>query len=282
MNFAMLSRVFLLGPVLLMTSLWAADSAKPKAADDAQKQPKVSNPDLQKLADNVNGSYYHPDRLPGLQCTVAIDWSGLYNALKVKVPPERLHAIEGVQIHSKALRNKPPEITFSWLNGAPDTKDQLEDGTRQMIGGLYQWYWSMMASPPLLKTSDNFRLEPQPDGTAKLYESDPNNKIVVDLDKNDAPTRYAFDTPAFKGTFDFTYVDSPAPARGDLRRVSSVHVVSNFGASSFNVGLDFDYQQVDGYFVPKHVTYNLIGAYSISMEFIACSTTEAPLGDTPQ
>jgi hypothetical protein len=282
MNSAMFIRAFLLVPVLLMTSLSVANSPKSKNANAEQKSPEASLPNLQKFADSVNGSYYHPDLLPGLQCTVAVDWSDLFNSAKVKVPQERMHAIDGAQIQFKTLRNKPPEFTFSWLNGPPDTRDQLEGGIRQMVGGFYQSYWSLVASPPIPKASEISRVEPQPDGTTKIYESDPNNKVVIDLDQHDTPTHYAFDTPAFKGTIDIKYADSSTPVPGDLRRISSFHVMANVGASSFNVGVDLDYQQVEGYFVPRRVTYNLVGAYSVSMEFVGCSTISTPLAAKPQ
>lgn len=272
----MRSRVSFLVPLLLMSHMALADSAKPKEADAAKVAPKVAAPDAEKLAKSVNASFYHPEQLNGIQCAVTVDWPKLFEALKTKVPEERMHMLENVQIHSTALRNKSAELTFSWPDGAPSTKDQLEGGLRQMVGGFYQSYWSLMASAPIPKASEISRIEPQADGTTKIYESDANNKVVIDLDSNKTPTHYAFDTTAFKGVFDLKYVDSPKPSAGDLRRMSSAHILANIGASSFNVEIRMDYQPVDGFFVPQHVTYDIVGAYAVSVEFIGCSTIKPP------
>lgn len=213
----MLRRVLLFLCLLFLNCLAFADSTKPKAEGTAEATPKVTAPDAEKLAKSVNASFYHPDQLNGIQCAVTVDWPKLFEALKTKVPEERMHALESVQIHSTALRSKPTELTISWPDGAPTTKDQLEGGLRQMVGGFYQTYWSLMATVPMPKASDISRIEPQPDGTTKVYESDANNKVIIDLDNQYTPTHYGFDTTAFKGAFDLKYVDSPNQSPGDLR-----------------------------------------------------------------
>jgi hypothetical protein len=270
--------MLLIAHILLVSSAMADGPLSTKSQVVAGGQiPVKSLPfDPQKLAASINGSFYRPDQLSGLQCAVSVDWAGFYNGLKIKVPEARLHAIDGVQIHYTAIRNKTPDVTFNWVNGEPDTRDQLEGGIKQIVGGFYQTYWPLMASPPITKAAEIQRIEPQADGTKKIYESDANNKVVIDLDKNDTPTHYAFDTPAFKGAFDLQFVDSPEPTANDLRRISQLHLVTNIGASSLNVQVDLDYQPVEGYVVPRHVTYNVVGAYSISMEFIGCSAIKAP------
>ncbi len=272
----MLLRTLFLAPILFMSSLAVADSSKSKDAAAAQTPPKVTAPDSSKLAGAVNGSFYHPDGLSGIQCTVAMNWSDFYNALRVKVPEERMHEIEGLQIHSTAFRGKAVELTFDWLNGPVDTKDQLEGGMKQIVGGFCQTYWSLMASAPIPRATDISRIEPQPDGTTKVFESDANNKIEIDLDDKKTPTHHTFDTAVFKGTFDLQYVDSPKPSPGDLRRLSDSHIMANIGASSFNVAIHLEYQLVDGFFVPGHVSYDIVGAYFVSLEFIGCSTMKPP------
>lgn len=58
--------------------------------------------------------------------------------------------------------------------------------------------------------------------------------------------------------------------------MSGAHILANIGASSFNVEIRMDYQKVDGFFVPQHVTYDIVGAYAVSVEFIGCSTIKPP------
>lgn len=280
----MFRRLFCLVPILLIGILSATGPARPQTVESAQKPAKASTPDFQKLADAVNGSFYHPDQLPGLQCTVVIDWSTSINSAGAKVPQERIHTLDGVQIQARAIRNKAPELQFRWFNGVLDTKDQFELGIRGFIANFYQGYWSTMASPPIPNVSEISKVEPQPDGTTKIYlsdSSDPNKKSVMTVNRRNAPTHYALDAPMFKGTIDVDYADSPAHVTGDLRRISSYHVIANMGASSFNASEAFDYQVVEGYSVPNHVTFNLIGVNTVPMEFLNCSSISAAADAPP-
>ena len=43
------------------------------------------------------------------------------------------------------------------------------------------------------------------------------------------------------------------------------------GNSTMNVTLSLDYQAVDGFYIPSHVSYSTAGAYSLSMDFSGCS-----------
>jgi hypothetical protein len=273
-------RTFLIVHALIASSFLAAEapSSKPKSAE-SQISVKSLPIDPQKLAAALNGSFYHPDQLSGIQCAVAVDWQSFFGALNVKIPDARKRAVDGLQIHYDAVRNKRPEVNFVWANGRADTADQLEDGTRQIISGFYQMYWPMMASALAPKPEEIGRVESQPDGTIKVFQSDPNSKIGISLNKNSEPVHWDVDTPAYKGAFDLDFVDSPSPAPGDLHRLSKLHIVTNTGASTMNVLISLDYQPVDGVNIPHHVTYDIVGAYSISLEFIGCTvskTAEVP------
>jgi len=82
---------------------------------------------------------------------------------------------------------------------------------------------------------------------------------------------YTLDSPAMNGTIDLHYVSSPKPVPGDLRRISSMDASEQIGNSTMNVTLSLDYQAVDGLYIPSHVSYNIGGAYSLSMDFSGCS-----------
>jgi hypothetical protein len=270
----MMLRLALFTLVSLAGSLVAAQPPPPANPQDVapNRIPANNLPiDPQKLATAINASFYHPDKLNGITCAVRGDWSTMYKSLNIAPPEPRMLAIKGLKMRYTAVRKKLPELTFDWTSGPPDLKDEFETGVKQMIGGFYQSYWTVMATPPMNSGSEIGRIEPQTDGTTKLYQSDKDNKVSITIDKNDAPTHYEFDTPAAKGEFDLQYVASPNPVPGDLRRISNLHINSKIGESSFNVAVSMTYQALDEFFVPRRVRYEMIGAYSIALEFSGCS-----------
>ena len=271
-------RTFLTVNILLAASVLAAeaDSTKGQAAAGDGIPVKSLPVDPQKLVGEINGSYYHPDQLSEVKCAVAFDWSSFFSSLNAKVSDARMRSLNALQIHYTATRGKRTDVKFNWVDGRADTADQLEDGIQQIISGFYQSYWPLMASSPIAKASEIRRIEPQSDGTSKIFESDENNKVEIALDKNFAPAHWSFDSPAFKGAFDLEFKDSPTPVAGDLRRLSDLHVVTNTGANTMNVQIKLNYQSVDGVNIPQHVTYDIVGAYSISLEFIGCSIAKNP------
>lgn len=279
----MMLRIALFTLVSLAGSLVAAQSPQTHSTNPQDVRPSqipaVDLPiDQQKLTAAINGSFYHPDKLNEITCDVSGDWPAMFKTLNVTPPAPRMQAIHDLKTRYTAARNKIPELTFDWTGGPPDTKDQFETGMKQMISGFYQSYWTVMAAAPMTSGSEIRKIEPQTDGTTRLYESDKDSKVVITLDKNHAPTQYDFDTPVAKGEFDLQYVPSPNPVPGDLRRISSLHINSKIGESSFNVVIGMTYQAVDEFFVPRSVNYEIVGAYSIALEFSGCSVLKTDAG----
>jgi hypothetical protein len=229
------------------------------------------------VAAAINDSYYHPDAISGLDCTISVDWPTFFSALKVNLAADRLKAIQGLKIRSQAKREKKPEVSFEWADGSLDNKEQFEDGLKQMVEGFYQMYWSMVASSPIGNASEIAKIEPLPNGGTKVYSSSQNSKVVITVDKENTPTHYTFDSPAMNGAIDLHYVPSPKPVPGDLRRISSIDVTDHIGSSTINVELSLDYQVVDGFYIPRHVSDNLAGAYSLSMDFSGCSVSKGAI-----
>ena len=73
------------------------------------------------------------------------------------------------------------------------------------------------------------------------------------------------------GTIEPHYTSSPQPTPGDLRRISKMDVTEQIGTSTINTNLTLDYQEVNGFNIPKHVSFDLVGAYSLSFDFTGCS-----------
>ncbi len=232
-------------------------AASPKSETRPQAGTLPSNRELVVAA--IRDSYYHPDALSGLDCTISVDWPAFFTALKLNVAAGRLKAIQDLKIRSRAGRGKSPRITFEWTGGALDNKEQLEDGLKQTLGGFYQMYWNIVASSPISNAAEIAKIEPLPDGGAKVYSSSQNTNLVISTDKENTPTHYALDSPAMNGTIDLDYVSSPKPVPGDLRRISSMNASEQIGNSTMNVTLSLDYQAIDGFYIPSHVSYNIAG-----------------------
>ena len=249
----------------------AATSPKSKTIEAS---PGARPSDSASMAAAIRDSYYHPDGISGLDCAVSVDWPAFFSALKLNPAADRLKAIQSLNIRSQAARGKSANVTFEWKGGALDGKDQLEAGLKQMLDGFYQMYWSMVASSPINKAAEIAKTEPLPGGGTKVYVSSQNTNVVMTVDKESIPTHYTLDNPALNGTIDLHYIPSPKPVPGDLRRISALDVSEHIGTSVFNVRLALDYQTVDGFHVPGHVSYNLVGAYSLSMDFSGCSVSK--------
>ncbi len=226
------------------------------------------------VASAIRDSYYHPDEMSGLNCTVSVDWPAFFSGMKLNPAADRLKAMQDLNVRSQAVRGKSPNITFEWTGGALDNKEQLEDGLKQTLGGFYQMYWSMVASSPIGNAAEIAKIEPLPDGAARVYSSSKNTNVVITVNKESTPTHYTLDSPALNGTIDLHYIPSPKPVPGDLRRISSVDVSELIGTTIINVKLTIDYQAVGGFYIPGHVSYSIGGAYSLSMDFSDCSVSK--------
>ena len=232
--------------------------------------------DLAIAADAIRESYYHPDDMSDLNCSVSVDWPAFLASTKLNPSAERLKAIQDLKIRSQSIRGNSPNITFEWV-GTLDSKEQLENGLKQMLGGFYQMYWSLVATPPIHSAAEITKMESLADGGAQVYSSSQDIKVVITVNKENTPTHYTLDSPTLKGTIDLRYVPAPTPIPGDLRRISSVDVSEHIGTSVINVKLDLDYQAVDGFYVPAHVSYDVGGALSVSMKFSDCSATKGAI-----
>jgi hypothetical protein len=265
-------------PILLLSSV-ALASQQPTNTSTTTGQSGTTNvtlpADPAKLLEVIRDSYYHPDDLSSLDCAVSVDWVAFFGSSKVSLSDDRMKVLQGLKVHSHALRGKPTELTFDWSAGLLTTKDQMESGLKQMVGGFYQMYWSMIAKGLVTNGNDLKKIEPLPDGSANVDMSGDGMNLVITVSKDGSPTHWVLDSPAMKGTIDPQFTASPNPVPGDLRRISSMKVVEHIGESNINVDLSLDYQEINGLFVPKSVSFGVVGAYTIPMEFSGCSGTTA-------
>jgi len=270
------SRLFLpivfLGAVVLGAQQTANKSATAGQAGTSVA-PLPSDP--AKLSALIRASYYHPDELASLDCGVQIDWAAFSRSGKLNLPDDRLKVLQGLKVNSHAVRGNIPELTFDWSAGQLATKGQMEDGMKQMVGGFYQMYWPLLASSLVTNGADLKKVDPLADGSAKVDFSSEGTSLVITVNNDGIPTHWVLDGPAMKGTIDPEFAPTPKPISGDIRRISGVRVVQRIGESNMNVELGLDYQEVDGFFVPKSVSFGIVGAYTVPMEFSGCVTTRS-------
>ncbi|HEX8713334.1 MAG TPA: hypothetical protein VF730_15745, partial [Terracidiphilus sp.] len=253
-----------------------AAGAPPQTNDQGPlKTPQNLSRDAVKLTEKINSSYYHPDNLNGLECDVTPDWPGFFNSTKMMVSQDQAQSMEAAKTHVRAVRDETPQITFDWTKGKIAGADKVEAMLRQTINQFYQVYWNMFASPAVKYAAVISKIEPQPDGTITVYESDPNAYVIMTVAKDGTPTHYTMESPALTGIVDAQYTRSPHPRNGDRRRISQVEVSERSGTASMNVRVGVDYQPLKDYFVPKNVSFTQVGAYTLTLEFSGCAAETA-------
>ena len=104
--------------VLSANLLVAQETATPQAKSGTTKLPASTLPyDPAIVATAIRGSYYHPDDMSGLNCTISVDWPAFFGALKMNLAADRMKAIQNLKIQSQADRGKIPKVTFEWTTG---------------------------------------------------------------------------------------------------------------------------------------------------------------------
>lgn len=264
-----------IGALLLAPLCAWGQQAAPGAGETAPAQspsstlPK-SGPALVKV---ILGSYYHPDSLELMECDLSVDWNAFFRAQKITVPEARMQVLKDLKIHERAVRGRPAEIQFNWADGAPATKEQMESGFRQMVGGFYQIYWPLMAGPMLSPADKVEEIASLPDGSAKLTASSAATKIHLLVNPEGLPTHYDFDAGAMKGVGDISYVLSPNPVPGDMRRIGEMRMDEQVGESSFKLDFKLDYQDVNGFSIPQNLTIGVVGSYTFNLKFSGCKAS---------
>jgi tetratricopeptide (TPR) repeat protein len=226
------------------------------------------------VASAIRDSYYHPNGISGLDCNVSIDWQGIFTALNVQAPADSLAKLNGLKIQSKTTRGEAPEVTFDWSAGPLDSTADLEEALRQAVGSFYQMYWFFLASSPIGNAADITRIEPLPDGGARVYAVSQNVSVIITVDREWTPTRFAVNSPAMQGTIAPHYT-------GDPRRVSSMDLSEQIGVSTLNVELNVDYQALGKSYVPQQVSFNIEGHKIMIMNFTSCSATTGVIARQP-
>jgi hypothetical protein len=231
--------------------------------------------DSAKLRADIDASYYHPDALPGLDCGVAIDFSEAAKQLGQSVPDETKKALSGLTIKAHAIEGEAPRIDFAWASGIPATKEKLETSVRQTLTGFYPMYWAIFGPQPMTRLNGaNLKIETLAEGGHRLRLNEQSAVTTLEVDRDNVPSKISVDATAMKAAFEFHFETSPSPIPGDLRRLVLLDVSQQIGTSNVNGRVSMDYQTIEGFQVPLHVSFSVGGAYSLRMEFIGCSVVK--------
>ena len=233
--------------------------------------------DSAKLRADIDASYYHPDTLHGLDCGVVIDFSEAAKQLGQSVPDETKKALSGLTIKAHAIEGEAPRIDFAWASGIPATKEKLETSVRQTLGrGSTQcdWQSSRSATYDALLNGDKSKIETLAEGGHRLRLNEQSAVTTLEVDRDNVPSKISVDATAMKAAFEFHFETSPSPIPGDLRRLVLLDVSQQIGTSNVNGRVSMDYQTIEGFQVPLHVSFSVGGAYSLRMEFNGCSVVK--------
>ena len=137
-----MTRLLFLFLLAACTSLLAAqqEEKKPPTTEILKHFVETTPKERAKLAARIRESYYHPEKMSGLDCDLSINWPEFFSSLKANIPEDRRKTIQGLKIEARANRNQIPELTFNWADGQIDSKERFENGLKQMLDGFYQIY----------------------------------------------------------------------------------------------------------------------------------------------
>jgi hypothetical protein len=270
----MLSRILL---TVFLVGAVCADAQQASHVAEKSTPAKTSVSSLPKtsaeLAKVINASYYHADGLAVVDCDVAVDWPTFYRTLRMEVPAERVRVLEGLKMHTRAVRGMPVDVRFDWGGQTLSGQDQIESGMKQMIGGFYQMYWPMLAGTLV---SDNDKLEDiqsLPDGGVQARALSGGMKLVLKVNRDGTPGHYEFDGGSIKGAVDMNYAASPNPVPGDSQRVTGMKIDEQIGASIVKIAIALDYQDAGDFRVPKGVSFGMVGSYTVNLQFAGCKAS---------
>ena len=252
------------------------------AGADSLSAQQTSPIDTTKLLAEVGASYYHPDDLFSLDCAVAIDFTGFLKQLGQSPDGERMKAMNGMKVNVHAFRGQNAVVDIAWSQGALASKESMESGLKQMLNGFFQMYWPMFASSLAPGPHDSVRAEAKAAGGYILHSTADGAATTTEVNGEYLPTRLIVDSPVMKGAVEVQFAPSPNPTPGDLRRLTSAGITQQIGTNTIKVQIGTDYQDAEGFHIPRHVSFDMGGGLSIPLEFASCSATKAAAPPEPK
>ncbi|HUI80618.1 MAG TPA: hypothetical protein VLY24_21990 [Bryobacteraceae bacterium] len=205
---------------------------------------------------------------------MAIDFTNLVKRLVPQATEEQIKALNGMAVKLHAVRAQEPVIDILWTQGTPPAgRELIESGAKQTLGGFFQVYWEIFGSSTAPGPRDPIQIEAGPRGGHILHSTSNGMKLSIETDAYDVPTTVVGESPAMKITMQPRFTPSQIAVPSDLRRLTSVSISEQVGTNHLNLEIITDYQDVGGFHIPRHVVFDVGGAYSVPMEFSGCSAT---------
>jgi hypothetical protein len=238
-------------------------------------EPHLTEPQIDnaKILTGIRATFYHPDNLTGMECGAVFDWASVAKQLNQTLPEDRAKALSGMNVEVHANKGQPVITTVTWSNGKPANGDTLELSTKQIMTGFFQMYWSFsgLADPQAAK---EIHIEPRSEGGYFLSGTANGTTSEVQVDKDLVPTTIHVNSPAMKAQLGLQFTPPPNPLPGDLRRLTDIDGNFSIGTTIMHFRYGIDYQTIGGFHIPQHVSINVGGAYTLSIELIGCSVSQ--------
>jgi hypothetical protein len=257
---------------LLFASAALGAFAQTSSAKRAAASPDSPEAQAVQVARSIKASFYHPDQLAGLDCTVAVDWDASFKGQNV--PPETLKVLKGLQIKAHSPRFAEAHLSFDWTDGRMDNAEQVTEGLKMSLGGFLDVvYWPVIASPPVPFSAEINRIEAGANGVMTIYSTHKGNSVITTIDRQGTPSRVVSDSEEKKTIYDFQFSPSPNPEPGDQQRLSGLDVREHMGDTDTHMQFEFDYQKLDSYYIPRHVHAVLVGSNVLDFELTGCTVS---------
>lgn len=256
-----------------LTLLFASASLGASAQTSHAKRPAPpASPEDQavQVARSIKASFYRPDPLQGLDCTIAVDWDASFKGQDV--PLETMKVLKGLRIKAHSLRFSDAGLSLNWTAGRLDNEEQIIKGLKMSLGGFLDIvYWHVIASPPVPFSAEINRIEAGADGVTRVYSTHKGGSVVTTIDSHGTPSQVVSDSVERKTIYDFQFSPSPNPEPGDLRRLSGLDVREHSGDTDTHMQFVLDYQKLDSFYIPRHVHSTVVGSDVLDFELTECS-----------
>lgn len=273
-DFRRARRIFACSAFTLLFTLAALGAFAQISSAKRTASPASPAVDAVQVSRSIKASYYHPDPLPGLDCTIAVDWEAMFKG--EDLPPETLKVLKGLQIKLHSPRFADADMTFDWTDGRMNNTDQVIRGLKMSLGGFFDVvYWHVIASPPVPFSPEINRIEAGANGVTKIYSTHQGASVTTTIDSHFTPSQVVSESEERKTIYDFQFSPSPNPEPGDQRRLSGLDVREHQGNTDTHMQFALDYQKLDYYYIPRHVHSVVVGHDVMDFELTGCTVAAA-------
>jgi hypothetical protein len=228
------------------------------------------------LLQQARSRYYSPTSLPGaITCESSVDWDAFAKqpGIDQLEGGGNFEPLKNLQISFETRSASHTEVT---VTGDP-AFDSQKDKLRHQISAFFRAYWTIAAGRLLPRPNTVFEMTPTTDGYSVTQQLTDGKVDTIQMDRAFVITKAT--SVAQSGKVDL--VPSFEMENDGLLHLRGIKVNFHVGESVSVYQYTFDYQQVDGYFIPEHVTMSIPGALSFVHTFSHCKAVEKRRAPAP-